>query len=81
MLVRFESGLMKEPAKASRIISLRDIFAKWGRRSRTERVLLLEAFMLLAAARLFVLALPFRWLARSLGRHMQEDQAPVSPPT
>jgi len=59
--------------------SLRDIGAKWGRRSSTERVLLLEAFLLLAAARLFVLALPFRWLASSLGRHMQEGEAPLAP--
>lgn len=50
---------------------------KWRRRNRTERMLLVEAFLLLGVARLGVLILPFRLLAKSLGRHMAVDQAPV----
>lgn len=53
--------------------SFRDAPAKWRRRSRAERLLLMEAFLLLGIARLVVLALPFKWLAVSLGRHMKES--------
>jgi len=59
--------------------SLRDVSAKWRRRSHTERLLLLEAFALLAVARLMVLILPFKWLAVSLGRHMNESGTHVAP--
>jgi hypothetical protein len=52
--------------------------AKWRRRSRTERLLLMEAFVLLGIARLAVLALPFKWLAISLGRHKNEADAQIS---
>lgn len=52
---------------------LHDVPAKWKRRNTTERLLLLEAFALLGIARLLVLTIPFRWLARLLGRHMQES--------
>ena len=38
-------------------------------------MLLLEAFLLLGVARLGVLILPFRWLAKSLGGHMQQTDA------
>lgn len=55
--------------------SMRTAPAKWRRRNSTERLLLLEACTLLGIARLLVLTIPFRWLARTLGRHMQ-----VSPP-
>jgi hypothetical protein len=58
--------------------SLRNTRAKWGRRTRAERVLLMEAFMLLGVARLAVLALPFKWLAVSLGRHMNESDPQIS---
>ncbi len=58
---------------------LRDLPAKWRRRSRAERWLILEAFVLLGAARLGVLILPFRVLAKSLGTHMQEQQTPLKP--
>lgn len=47
--------------------------AKWRRRSNIERLLLLEAFALLGVARMLVLTIPFRWLARSLGEHMRES--------
>lgn len=57
--------------------SLRDARAKWRRRTGVERVLLVEAFVLLCLARLLVLILPFRWLAISLGRHMVETGAQV----
>ena len=59
--------------------SLRDAPAKWRRRSRAERVLLLEAVFLLGIARLAVLVLPFRWLAVTLGRHMKETGAEIEP--
>ena len=58
--------------------SFRDVLAKWRRRTRAERILLLEAFLLLGVARLAVLALPFKWLAVSLGRHMHEADARIS---
>ena len=47
--------------------------AKWRRRSPLERRLLLEAFALLGLARFLVISIPFRWLARTLGEHMQES--------
>ena len=59
--------------------SFKNTIAKWRRRSRTERVLLLEAFLLLGVARLGVLILPFRLLAKSLGNHMKEDQTSLLP--
>jgi hypothetical protein len=58
--------------------SLHNAPAKWRRRSRTERLLLLEAFALLGLARLTVLILPFKWLAFSLGRHMNESGTQIS---
>ena len=58
--------------------SFQDAPAKWRRRSRTERLLLMEAFVLLGIARLAVLALPFKRLAVSLGRHMNEADAQIS---
>jgi len=51
---------------------------KWHRRTCAERLLLLEAFALLGIARLAVLALPFKWLAVSLGRHMNEADVQLS---
>lgn len=54
--------------------SISAIPAKWRRRSSTEKLLLLEAFVLLGMARLLVLTIPFRWLARTVGEHMQESQ-------
>ncbi len=56
------------------IRSLKQIPAKWSRRSRLERYLLLEAFIFLCLARLALLFFPFRWLARTLGRHMHESE-------
>lgn len=53
--------------------SLHDVPAKWRRRNRTERLLLLEAAVLLGIARLLVLTIPFRWLAGSLGKRMNES--------
>ncbi len=57
--------------------SLQDAPAKWRRRTRVERLLLLEAFVLLGFARLMVLAIPFRWLAGSLGKRMGESGTQV----
>lgn len=65
-----ESGWLK---------SLRAAPVKWQRRSRTERLLLLEAVLLLGLARLLVLAIPFRWLAVSLGRHMRASATDAMP--
>jgi len=53
--------------------SLRAAPAKWRRRNRAERYLLLEAFALLGIARLLVLTVPFRWLAISLGKPTAES--------
>lgn len=47
--------------------------AKWRRRTRIERFLLIEAFLLLGLARFLVLTLPFKWLARTIGTHMSES--------
>lgn len=58
--------------------SFQDAPAKWRRRSRGERLLLMEAFLLLGIGRLVVLALPFKWLAVSLGRYMKEADAQIS---
>jgi len=59
--------------------TLKDWAAKWRRRTRAERLLLIEAFFLLGLARLAVLLLPFRWLAASLGEHMKETGQTLSP--
>lgn len=56
----------------------RDAPAKWRRRTRIERALLIEAFILLGIARLAILTLPFKWLAVSLGRHMNESGTQIS---
>ncbi len=48
--------------------SFQAIAAKWRRRTRGERVLLLESFLMLGVARLAILLLPFSWLAVSLGK-------------
>ena len=53
---------------------LRTVPAKWRRRNWYERRLLGEAFVLLGVARLLVLAVPFRWLAHTLGSHMRESE-------
>lgn len=59
--------------------SFQNVPAKWRRRSRTERLLLLEAFALLGVARFLVLTLPFKWLSVSLGRHMKETCTQITP--
>ena len=63
-----------KPAKSSWLKSLKDAPAKWRRRNRTERMLLLEAFLLLGVARLGVLILPFRLLAKSLGQSYEGSE-------
>lgn len=68
---------MNDVGKTSWLGSLRNAPAKWRRRTRIERMLLLEGFLFLGVARLGVLTLPFRWLAKTLGQHMREDQTPV----
>ncbi|MEN6313945.1 MAG: lasso peptide biosynthesis B2 protein [Clostridiaceae bacterium] len=70
---------MNEPVKVSWWKSLRDAPAKWRRRNRTERILLVEAFLLLGMARLGVMILPFRWLAKSLGHHMKQTDTQLPP--
>lgn len=65
--------------RSYRLNYLRTVPAKWIRRSNIERLLLLEAFVLLGVARLLVLVIPFRWLARSVGEHMRESALHVSP--
>jgi hypothetical protein len=56
----------------------RTIPAKWRRRGSEEKKLLLEAFFLLGIARFFVLTIPFRWLAKSLGAHWKETGNEIS---
>jgi hypothetical protein len=68
---------MNEPVKMSWWKSLSGVPAKWQRRNRTEKMLLLEAFLFLGMARMGVLILPFRWLAKTLGQHMREDKTSV----
>lgn len=46
---------------------------KWRRRTNEERLLLVEAFVLLAVARIMVVAIPFRFVSRFLGTHMDES--------
>ena len=70
---------MKNAGIAALVKTLKDWSAKWRRRTRTERLLLIEAFLLLGLARLAVLVLPFRWLAASLGEHMKETDRTLSP--
>lgn len=52
--------------------------SKWRQRSGNERLMFVEAFTLLGLARLMVLVVPFRVLARSLGSHMSESHFSVS---
>jgi hypothetical protein len=47
--------------------------AKWRRRTKEERLMLVEAFVFLGIARLGVLILPFRPLSRTMGEHMKES--------
>ena len=68
---------MTGPAEKSWWKSLKGTPAKWRRRNRTEKMMLLEAFVLLGVARLGVLMLPFRWLAKSLGDHMKQIDTPL----
>jgi hypothetical protein len=41
--------------------------------------MLIEAFLLLGAARLALIILPFKWLAVTLGRHMEEPGKEMNP--
>jgi hypothetical protein len=59
--------------------SLPGVPAKWQRRTRAERWLLMEAFLLLGVARLSLLVLPFKCLAATLCRHMEETRTEVNP--
>ena len=70
---------MRDEDRISGFAFFRDIRAKWRRRSWAERRLLLEAFTLLAVARLLVLTVPFKWLASSIGKHMSESGENVDP--
>ena len=67
------------PPKPGWLGDLRTCPAKWRRRNRTERLLLLEAFALLGVARVLVLTIPFRWLAKTLGERMRESTLEVKP--
>ncbi len=71
--------MMDDTGRKSRLHSLKMVRAKWLRRSPAERVFLLEAFILLGAARLCVVLFPMKWLARTLGTHMHDDQTPLTP--
>jgi hypothetical protein len=71
--------MMKSEGTTFWLKSLCDARAKWCRRTPSERLLLIEAFLLLGIARLAILVLPFKWLALSLGRHMKEAGTQIDP--
>jgi hypothetical protein len=50
--------------------------------ARADRGCLMEAGVWLGVARLAILVLPFRWVARGLGRHMalSAEESGVAPP-
>jgi len=48
---------------------------KYAALSWWEQRLFIEAFCLAGVVRLLILLVPFRWLARFLGKHMQESPA------
>ena len=58
--------------------TFQDAPAKWRRRSRAERLLLMEVFVLLSIARPAILVLPFKRLAVSLVRHRNETDMQIS---
>jgi hypothetical protein len=58
--------------------SFQGVCAKWRRKTQAERLDLMEAFALLGVARFLILVMPFRWLATSLGRRMNESSAQTS---
>jgi len=58
--------------------SLHSVPAKWRHRNKTERRLLVEAFLLLGVARLALLILPFKCLAITFGRHMKETGTEIN---
>jgi hypothetical protein len=62
----------------NKIARLRLIISKWNNRAENERKLLVEAFLLLAVARLAILILPFRWLAVTLGKRLAESDSTIS---
>lgn len=70
---------MGDTGRTSRLSSMKAVGAKWLRRSPVERSLLLEAFILLGAARSCVLLFPMKWLVKTLGNHMKDDQTPLAP--
>jgi hypothetical protein len=70
--------MMDNAAMTAWLKSFCDAPAKWRRRTCAERVLLIEALIMLSLARFAVLTLPFKWLAVSLGRHMNESGAQIS---
>ncbi|WP_232286665.1 lasso peptide biosynthesis B2 protein [Pelobacter propionicus] len=67
------------PTMARWFATLRAAPAKWRRRNGAERLLLLEALLLLGVVRILILTIPFRWLAVSLGRRMTESGLHLTP--
>ncbi len=61
----------------SRLKSLASAPGKWKRRTREEKRLFLEAFLLLGIARFVVKTMPFRWLAKTIGRHQHESETMI----
>lgn len=59
---------------------LNEAVAKWRRRNREERKLIFEALALLGLARMGVLFLPFRFLARSIGNRIRQEAQTLPPP-
>jgi hypothetical protein len=71
---------MKQNSRGRKwFLTLSEVPVKWRRRTKKERVLLIEAFLLLGVARLAILVLPFKWLAFSLGKQRTESPRRISP--
>lgn len=71
---------MAEPMRTSWGKSLDEAVAKWRRRNRAEKRLIVEALILLGLARIGLLLLPFRVLARSIGNPVKEEHQTSPPP-
>ena len=76
-----QSAILNDHSKEEKIMlkKLMEAPAKWRRRTKEERRMLVEAFVFLGMARFAVLCLPFRVLSRSLGTHMEESSRNTDP--
>jgi hypothetical protein len=54
------------------------VAGKWRNRNGSEKTLLIEAILFLGVARLMVRTVPFSWIARLIGRYMDDSSRFVS---